>query len=404
MHRKKIIFTDFCMLRRVTMDTVYDVIVCGGGIAGIAAALSASRNGAKTCLIEKEYALGGLATLGLIVVYLPLDDGDGIQMSGGIAEELAVNSIKYGPGSIPSAWADRTKTAVERTGTRYQIRYEAAPFMISAEELLLQAGVTLLYDTRLASAKKTDGIIQSIIIDTKRGGIELAAAAFVDATGDADLCFFSGEKTAEGKPNSRTGWYFSYDGSSLQLNGNSDPFYRIPDGNLSYNGLDPDDISRHMIDMRRFILSDVMKKKADGNSRLYPLIIPAFHGLRTTRRLASCLEFSEDLHERVWFDDAIGMIGSWKKCGRRYCIPYRSIKGGECGNLYAAGRCISADNSGWDLTRVIPSCAVTGEAAGLAAAMQAGLGHAPEAGALQEKLKAQGVLLDSTLFDKRGIS
>lgn len=59
----------------------YDVAVCGGGIAGIAAALASARQGRKTCLLEKEYALGGLATLGLIVIYLPLCDGAGVKMS-----------------------------------------------------------------------------------------------------------------------------------------------------------------------------------------------------------------------------------------------------------------------------------------------------------------------------------
>ena len=83
----------------------YDVIICGGGVAGIAAALAAARQGARTLLLEKEYALGGLATLGLIVIYLPLDDGEGVQMSGGIAEELLKLSLQDGPGSIPGPWA-----------------------------------------------------------------------------------------------------------------------------------------------------------------------------------------------------------------------------------------------------------------------------------------------------------
>ena len=65
----------------------YDVIVCGGGVAGIAAALAAARQGARPLLLEKEYALGGLATLGLIVIYLPLDDGEGERtVASGIAK------------------------------------------------------------------------------------------------------------------------------------------------------------------------------------------------------------------------------------------------------------------------------------------------------------------------------
>lgn len=382
------------------MKTGYDVIVCGGGIAGIAASLSAARTGAQTCLIEKEFAPGGLATLGLIVIYLPLDDGDGIKMSGGIAEELLKTAVKYGPGNIPSVWTDGNKTAAERAGIRYQVQYEAAPFIISAEELLVKAGVKILYDTRLASVKTEGCRLKSIIADTKRGGIELTAAAYVDATGDADLCFFAGEKTAEDKPNSRTGWYYSYNGSKIQLHANSDPYENIPEGNLTYNGLDADDISRHMIDMRSYILADVIKKRNESGNSFYPILIPSFHGLRTTRRLSTCFEFSEELHERIWFDDAIGMIGNWKKRGMRYSIPYRSIKAETYCNLYAAGRCVSADNSGWDLTRVIPSCAVTGEAAGLAAAMQAADGCQPDAPVLGARLRAQGVALDKTLYNK----
>lgn len=92
----------------------YDVIVCGGGIAGVSAALSASRNNAKVLLIEREYALGGLATLGLIAIYLPLCDGEGEKMSSGISEELLKLSLKYGPGEIPKVWKDRNSNIKDR--------------------------------------------------------------------------------------------------------------------------------------------------------------------------------------------------------------------------------------------------------------------------------------------------
>ena len=71
----------------------YDVVVCGGGIAGISAALAAARTGAKTLLIENSYLLGGLATSGLVAIYLPLCDGEGHQLSFGIAEELLRLSV-----------------------------------------------------------------------------------------------------------------------------------------------------------------------------------------------------------------------------------------------------------------------------------------------------------------------
>jgi hypothetical protein len=119
-----------------------------------------------------------------------------------------------------------------------------------------------------------------------------------------------------------------------------------------------------------------------------------------TRRLAGTFEFSEELHERVWFKDAIGMIGNWRQLHKRYSIPYRSIKAVKNSNLFAAGRCCSADKSGWDLTRVIPTCAVTGEAAGTAAAMLSLTGQQPEIDKLQNTLQENGVLLRPELFTR----
>ncbi|MDD4796831.1 MAG: FAD-dependent oxidoreductase [Eubacteriales bacterium] len=380
----------------------YDVVVCGGGVAGIAAALAAARQGAKTCLLEKEYALGGLATLGLIVIYLPLCDGEGVQMSGGICEELLKLSLKYGPGEIPAAWQNPTACRDERAKQRYQVQYQAGPFMIAAEELLLSQGVTIFYDARLGAVKRGQQGVEQVLIDTKMGQQAIAAKAFIDATGDADLCYFAGEQTVDDDGNRRTGWYFSYDGQKLALHGQTDPIYgEIPAGSRLYSGTKLEDIAEHMFAMRRMILSHMQSMHAAGNTAAYPLLIPAYHGLRMTRRLAGTFEFSDDAHERVWFTDAIGMIGSWKQAGKRYSIPYRCITGMQNHNLYAAGRCVSAEKSGWDLTRVIPTCAITGEAAGIAAALQAHSGQRPAAAQLQRIIMEQGGLLDSTLFTRQ---
>jgi hypothetical protein len=379
----------------------YDVIVCGGGIAGIAAALAAARNGARTCLVEREYALGGLATLGLIVVYVPLCDGSGVQMSGGLAEELLRLSLKYGPGEIAPAWLDPAADRAARSRARYMVQYNAASLMIAAEEQLLADGVTLLYSAHVSAVTAADSRLASVRIETKTGPLDLTAAAFVDATGDADICYFAGEPTVDDDNNRRTGWYYSYDGQDLQLHPLTDPLYgEVPPTSRYYSGTDIESISQNCIDGRRMILEHVLARRAH-NPAAYPLLIPTFHGLRMTRRLEGPFHFSEDQHEGVWFDDAVGMIGSWKTRDRRYAIPYRSICAVRHDNLYAAGRCCCADKSGWDLTRVIPTCAVTGEAAGTAAALQARTGLRPDAGPLQNSLTAQGVLLDDTLFQRK---
>lgn len=381
------------------MDTNYDVIVCGGGIAGIAAALASARMGAKTCLIEKEYALGGLASLGLIVIYLPLCDGAGVQMSYGISEELLKVSLKYGPGQIPTPWTEENASTEERAEKRYLVEYSPASLMIGAEELLLKNGVKLLYDSRLSGMNRSGGKINSIIIETKRGPMEMTAKAFIDGTGDADLCFYAKERTEDDATNRRTGWYYSYDGKDLVLRQQTDPIYsEIPKDSRLYSGTDVEDITQHCIDGRRMIIDHINKLRENGNYEAYPLMIPTFPGLRMTRRLIGTFEFSEDDHEDVWFSDAIGMIGNWKERNKRYSIPYSCITGVENSNLYAVGRCVSADKSGWDLTRVIPTCAVTGEAAGTAAAIQAIHGHRPQAHRVQRALRDNGVVLDPRYF------
>lgn len=88
------------------------------------------------------------------------------------------------------------------------------------------------------------------------------------------------------------------------------------------------------------------------------------------------------------------MIGNWKEKGKSYSLPLRIIEATKNTNLYIAGRCVSADDSGWDLTRVIPSCAVTGQAAGTIAAYQALKGFKPTIRELQENLIRDGVLIN----------
>ena len=125
----------------------YDIAVCGGGFAGVSAALAAAREGKKVVLFEKEYMLGGLGTAGLVTIYLPLCDGLGEQISFGIAEELLLASIKDGwEAMYPKPWLEGG-TKEEKIKLRYRVRYNAGACMIAMEKLLLEAGVEILYGT-----------------------------------------------------------------------------------------------------------------------------------------------------------------------------------------------------------------------------------------------------------------
>ena len=375
----------------------YDVCVAGGGVAGVAAALSAAREGVKVCLIEKEYALGGLATLGLIVIYLPLCDGKGRQVIGGVSEELLRASLKYAPGNLPACWRDKDGDAGERAASRYRTNFEAAPFMIAMEEMLLSAGVTLYYDSRLVGVRRERGHIQGVVIENKSGRLGIRCGNLVDATGDADLCFLSGEETVTDPTNVCTGWYFSMGKEGVRLRGVTDPIRGgLPAGHRYYSGVRHQDVTDHAVDGRRMIMRDVAARRAAGDGELYPLIIPSYDGMRMTRKLKGAYELDESEAFRD-FPDAIGLTGDWRKPGPVFAVPWRCLLGVNNDNIAAAGRCISVTTDMWDITRVIPTAAMTGQAAGLGAALAVRKGvplRDLPVEALQDALKQNGAIIE----------
>ncbi len=124
---------------------VYDVIVVGGGIGGIAAAVSAAREGLAVLLLEKQVNLGGLATGGLISWYEPLCDSHGHQVVFGIAEELIRLSLRDCFDSLPKAWGGTDKSAPRRE--RYSTRYSPTVFALAPDEYVTSNGVQILFDT-----------------------------------------------------------------------------------------------------------------------------------------------------------------------------------------------------------------------------------------------------------------
>ena len=211
-------------------DTKYDVIVVGGGIAGVASALSSTRNGAKTLLIENTYMLGGLATAGVITIYLPLCDGEGTQLCHGIAEELLRLSISLGAEKeCPKAWTERG-TKEERSKARFCAQYNPYVFSILIEQLLIREGVDILYGAILSEVgMSAEGDrIEKVIITSRTEKLCYSAKAFVDCTGDATLCAYAGENTAlsEGG-NVLASWYYEVlEGENhLRICGNSNYIY-----------------------------------------------------------------------------------------------------------------------------------------------------------------------------------
>lgn len=353
----------------------YDVIIAGGGIAGISAALSAARNGAKVLLIEKECVLGGLATLGLITIFLPLCDGMGNQVAFGIGEELLRLSIKHGSERIyPKAWLENG-TFEEKKKARFEVQYNPNLFAIEAEQLLVKENVDILYDTWIAGTELTENgqNIRSIQVVNKSGTDWIYAKTFVDCTGDADLCHYSKVPVTNSEKNMQAAWYYDVEAGKLNLRmiGAVDaPDRGTPEERIgvTFSGLDAVENSKILINNHKIMLEDVLKRRKDCED-LVPVNIPSILQVRMTRKIVGEYEL-DSADEGKSFEDGIGFIGDWRKRGPVYQIPYRCLYTSKIRNLAVAGRCISvAKDDVWEVTRVIPCCCVTGEAAGTAAAI-----------------------------------
>lgn len=378
-----------------------DVLVCGGGVAGIAAALAAARTGARTVLLEREFLLGGLATLGLVTIYLPLDDGCGHQVSFGIAEELLRRSIRSGivEDRYPVGWLDGTPNA---DGPRFEVQYNPNAFAVEAEKLLTDAGVKILYGTLAAETIVADGRITAVLIENKSGRSAIRVRSVVDATGDADICKLSGADCAVTQAgNTLAAWYYRYTqqtGIRLKMLG----FAEIPDemrtrgpaaDNLSrdrFTGLDGAEISGMVIQAHQAAMRDLMNvRQCDPTAT--PAVFPTIPQLRMTRRIVGGAAPDLDC-DHQFVPTSIGMVGNWRRRGPAYELPLECLYGTRIRNLIAAGRNISCTESMWDILRVIPVCAVTGQAAGTAAAMSDDFA-ALDVGALQAQLRRDGVKL-----------
>ncbi len=380
-----------------------DVLVCGGGFGGISAALSAARQGKKVILLEKLFMLGGLGTAGLVTIYLPLCDGMGRQISFGIAEELFRLSISMGAeASYPENWLDSSDPALRtEKDKRFEVRYNAQLFAILAEQLLIKEGVEILYGSYAVGASVEEEKIKAVMVENKSGRFAVSPKAVVDATGDCDIALFAGAPTEKFRQgNVLAAWYYSNSEKGYELNMLG--FADIPDDQKTeenkvqtltsrrFSGLDGDELSEQTVLSHTKILENIKMKREKGSS-VYPVTIATTPQIRMTRRIKGEYEL-HDTEQHKYFEDSVGMVSDWRKRGPVYEVPFRTLYSSQVKNLICAGRCTSVTDSMWDIMRVIPCCAVTGEAAGTAAALTDDF-SALDVKELQKVLTGNGVVL-----------
>jgi len=416
-----------------------DVLVVGGGPAGLAAAIAAARLGARVILTERYGHLGGLASGGEVIV---LDDmADRHEKTvGGLCDEVvdqldALGAAVYPPEedrfvSSDAAWARWGRWGLQDNYARtrpktitYAVAFDPEALKFVALQLVEEAGVRLRLHSSFADAIVEDGALRGGIFETKAGRQAIRARQVIDASGDGDVFARSGAPFEQGsyiltvvhrfanvEVERAIAWERAHPGEADRLNREIRAIYggswdywwlrttidgivwcncpHIP--NLS--GLDPAEQTEVEYEARKRIFRalDFARANLPGFERAALVDTAPQLGVRQTRLLkGEYVLTKEDVLAGRWFADRVGR-------GRDYYYPYRVMLPLAVENLLVAGRCFSATAEAQKMSREIPPMMVLGQAAGIAAALAARSGSTPrrvDVCELQQAIQSQGGIL-----------
>jgi hypothetical protein len=428
--------------RQIPVIEDVDVLVAGGGPAGVVAAVAAARHGARTMLVERYGFLGGMATCASIGPIASVRTRFGEErVVGGIAWEMIDRMRQHGGALLADGYGD--------------VPIDPEVMKWVADTMATESGVILRYHSFAAQVVKNDGRIDAVIVESKSGRQAIAARTVVDATGDADLVALAGAPFELGRagdgamqPMSLAFRLSGVDTAKLGDIGRPyiDPEIRslaerfVAGGKLPVfggpwtfwgstfrqgevfvnmvrlwgNGADVEVLTRNEVTGRdhiqqfvRFLRENFPQFKDSILMDSGPQI-----GLRETRRIVGEYRLEvDDVRERRVFPDSIGLAehsidihspggthGQVLERIKPYQIPYRCLLPRGVCNLLVAGRPVSASHEVHASLRVMGSCMVTGEAAGVAASLasqSAGDPRQVDVGELRRRLAAEGALIDS---------
>lgn len=411
--------------REIPIAAETQVLVVGGGTAGVAAAVAAAREGADVLLVERYGQLGGLATGGLIILLLTLDDGDGRQVVAGLCQELADRLARRGAAVAPprGEWNSPDPDLVRRYRewglvwghgphrVRYSVAYDAEEAKLALVEMVEEARVRLLLHAWACDPLVQGRRVAGVAFQGKSGRFAIRAELVVDATGDGDLYAFAGAPfdREEVFP-----WLWfrmgGVDGVEEAIAAKGWFFKTPPEGRVllpwgatgrigrKIDATKPEDLTYAEVECRKLVMeeADRLRRELPGFARAHVCDVATQLGVTESRRLLGEYVLARDDADRD-FDDTIAVTGNWTKYGTTYSIPYRSLLPRELDNLLVAGRCISVDHRVHHATKEIPPCMATGEAAGVAAAMATSAGapaRAIDVGELRRRLRARGAIVD----------
>lgn len=434
--------------RETPIHGEYDVVVLGGGPAGIAAAVAAARIGCSTLLVERYGFLGGMGTAAGVTNFCGLHanvHGDIRQVVHGVADDLLARIARLGGLNAPHKLFGKTVAQA----------YDTAAYKIAADDLMLAAGVDVLFHALGAGVlMDTPERVRALLLETKSGRRAVLGSTFIDCSGDGDLAAWAGAPCDKGDGEG----HMLYPSTMFRINGidperagsawetipklmlqaEAEGRYKFPrktpivrpqksgiewrvnltqlanDQGNAMDGTDAQELSAAEMQGRRQIAEVAgFLKEVPGFERSYIVDIAPQVGIRETRRVRGHYQLTEpDVLECASFDDTIGVNGwplelhlkgdvefRWPKIpeSRGFNqLPYRMTVPIGLDNVWVAGRCASMSHEAQSAARVTGACFVMGQAAGTAAAMSLADGctnaqvGVPE---LQARLEAAGAYL-----------
>lgn len=423
----------------------YDVIVAGGGFAGVSAAISAARGGASVLLIEYNNCLGGAAAECLVNPFMPFhtkgEDGKLMLLSTGIFSEICDNMKKLDCELNGREYVDDGKP---------MHTFNEELLKIVLQRMVLEAGVKLLFHTRCVGVKKNGERIEAVTVSNKSGIYDIEATCFIDCTGDADISAMSGcpvrvGREADGLCQPMTLCFRVSNINIPEFNkvrGDMQKLYKqmraegkiknvredilifptMSDNTLHFNStrvvkhnpISAEEVTEAELIAREQVLElfAFLKKNAKGFENAVLSSTAMRIGVRESRMIdGDYILTQEDLVACTRFEDSISVCnydidihnpeGSgtshyYFKDGTYYTIPYRCLTARNNVNLLVAGRCISSTHEAQASYRIMPTCCTLGQAAGTAAAMSVSLGgdvRKIDVKALQTKLKQDGMCI-----------